>query len=155
MKKICIAIFLLFASLSSLLAIPSGEISSESLALLLSDNGCTAYVDEEGDVTVEDQYGMEYWIMHFPSERRIWIQSGWAAADGVRNADASRLVNECNNLLLLIRCFYSSMYRTFYCDYDLYYGEDGLDDALFVSIMQTFFEQADIYTDYLIGEDAI
>lgn len=47
------------------------------------------------------------------------------------------------------------MYRTFYCDYDLYYGEDGLDDALFVSIMQTFFEQADIYTDYLIGEDAI
>ena len=47
------------------------------------------------------------------------------------------------------------MVRTFYCDYDLMYPADGLDDDLLISMVNNFFLAADWYTDYLLGEGAI
>ncbi len=156
MKKILLSFIIVLVSVSaSLSAIPASDVSSESIAALLYGNGYSAYVDEDGDVTVEDQYGMDYWIIPYADENRIWIQSGWSAADDVKSSDANRIVNECNNNLFLIRCSYSSMYRTFYCDYDFCYSDSGFDDALLISIIDYFFSQADIYTDYLIGEGMI
>lgn len=156
MKKILLSFIIVLVSVSaSLSAIPASDVSSESIAALLDGNGYSAYVDEDGDVTVEDQYGMDYWIIPYADENRIYIQSGWIAADGVKSNDANRAVNECNSSFYLVRCFYEPMYGTFYCDYDFYYPEAGFDDALFMSIINIFFEQADIYTDYLIGEGMI
>ena len=156
MKKI----FSLISLLVVLVAVPAfalspEEITSENLVAILSDNGYTAYVDEDGDTAVEDQYGMVYYMISYPEENRLWIQAGWTASDEVRSNDANRMVNECNSSLFLIRCFYDSMYRTFYCDYDLYYPESGLDDGFLISIIEEFFSQADLYTDYLIGEGAL
>ena len=155
MRKIILLLVAAFSFISPLFAISSDDVSAESIVSLLSDNGFSSYIDEDGDVTVEDQYGMEYWIMLFPEEGRLWIQSGWGASADVKSADANRIVNECNNSLYLIRCSYDPMYRTFYCDYDFYYHESGIDDGLLVSIISIFFDQADVYTDYLIGEGAI
>ena len=156
MKKIIVFVFAFFAlSSASLFAMSAADVSSDSIVALLADNGYAAYIDGEGDVAVEDQYGMEYWIIPYPYENRIWIQSGWGAADDVKSSDANRVVNECNNNLFLIRCSYSPMYRTFYCDYDFCYSDSGFDDSLLLSIIDDFFSQADIYTDYLIGEGMI
>ena len=149
------ALLLSMAAALSLPAMTAEEVTPENLAAALSAAGYEAYIDADGDAAVLDQYGMEYWIISYPEENRLWIQRGWAAADGISSSTAYSLMNESNRQMQLIRSFYEPMSRIFCCDYDLYYPASGLDDAFFVSIMEAFFAQAGFLTDYLIGEGAI
>lgn len=153
MRKILTTIVLLAASLP-LLALSCDDISSENLVSLLEDAGYTARVDEEGDVEFEDSYGMVYYIVHVPSERRLWIQCGWYASDWVDSSSAFRLMNECNSSLTVVRGWYEPLSHSFFWDYDLLYSEAGLDDDLFIYAVASFVRQSDILTDFLISEGA-
>ena len=93
----------LFA-VSGLSAIPAENVSADSILSLLLERGYDAALDADGDVAVYDQYGMEYWIIAYPDENRIWIQSCWLAADGITSREAYSLVNESNRNLLFARC---------------------------------------------------
>ena len=83
MKRNALIFILIFISASSLFALSKEEINSENIASLLLDAGFKAYVDDEGDVTVHDEYDMKYWIIHYPEENMLFIQSGWNAKDGI------------------------------------------------------------------------
>ena len=155
MKRNALIFILIFISASSLFALSKEEINSENIASLLLDAGFKAYVDDEGDVTVHDEYDMKYWIIHYPEENMLFIQSGWNAKDGIDSEKAYPLVNESNRTLFLIRCWYDPVSRAFYADYDFHYPKEGLNDALLIDILAIFFESSDEYTDYLIGENAI
>lgn len=155
MKRVAIVLVLTLCAVSSLFAVSAEDVSSESIATMLSEAGYNAWIDEEGDVTVTDQYGMEYWIMAYPEENRLWIQSGWTASDEITSKDAYSLVNESNRNLFFARCWYEPMSRTFYADYDLLYPSSGLDADFLASFLEEFFLAADIFTDYLIGEGAL
>lgn len=155
MKRLIVFLMLTITVLTPLLALDAEEITPENIAVLLTEAGIHAYVDEEDDVTVTDQYGINYWIVSYPEENRLWIQSGWTAADGVTTKDAAVLCNEANNVLIMLRCWYEPLLRTFYADYDLFYPEAGVDNELLIRIVEEFLIKADIYTDYLVGEGAI
>ena len=155
MKRVAIVLVLMLCAVSSLFAVAAEDVSSENIATMLSEAGYNAWVDVEGDVTVTDQYGMEYWIMAYPEENRLWIQSGWTAADEITSRDAYNLVNESNRNLFFARCWYEPVSRTFYADYDFLYPSSGLDADFLASFLEEFFLAADIFTDYLIGEGAL
>ena len=155
MRRLLLVSALIAAAVSGLSAIPAEDVSSESIIALLSERGYDSYADQDGDAVVTDQYGMEYWIIAYPEEHRLWIQSGWLAADDISSRDAYSLVNESNRNLLFARCWYEPMARTFYCDYDLMYSDAGIDDDLLIALIEEFFSAADWYTDYLIGEGAM
>ena len=154
-RKTLIIFATAFLLISPLAAMSGEEVNAENLTALLSDAGYESYIDEDGDTAFKDQYGMEYWIIAYPEENRIWIQSCWLASDDITSREAYGLVNESNRNLLFARCWYEPMVRTFYCDYDLMYPADGLDDDLLISMVNNFFLAADWYTDYLLGEGAI
>ena len=139
---------------SPLFALTVGEITSESIVSLLSEAGYVSYVDEDGDVAFEDQYGMVYYIIHVPEDHRLWIQCSWYASDSIDSITAFRLMNECNSNLSIVRGWYEPMAHSFYWDYDLMYGEAGIEDALLVSVVDAFVQQSDILTDFLISEGA-
>ena len=120
MKKIVCFLILLTVSLS-LFSASNGIVTPEYLAEVMQNAGYEAKVDQDGDVEFLDQYEMYYWITCSPSEGRLYIQSGWPAALGVSSEKAYKIVNDSNSRFYLIRTFYDSAYRTFYCDYDFYY----------------------------------
>ena len=153
MKKIFCVLILLMVSLS-LSAVPSGEVTPEYLAKVMQNAGYEANVDQDGDVEFQDQYEMYYWITCSPAENRLYIQSGWPATDGISSEKAYKIVNDANIRYYLIRSFYDSAYRTFYCDYDFFYADD-FDEGLFLRAIEEFLYYSDIFTDALIGEGAI
>lgn len=120
----------------------------------MQNAGYEAKVDQDGDVEFQDQYEMYYWITCSPAEGRLYIQSGWPAAIEVSSEKAYRIVNDSNSRFYLIRTFYDSAYRIFYCDYDFFYP-DNFDEALFLKVVEKFLSFSDVFTDYLIGEDVI
>lgn len=153
MKKIVCVLILLTVSLS-LFSASNGIVTPEYLAEVMQNAGYEAKVDQDGDVEFLDQYEMYYWITCSPTEGRLYIQSGWPAAIGVSSEKAYKIVNDSNSRFYLIRTFYDSAYRTFYCDYDFYYP-DIFDEALFLKVIGNFLSFSDVFTDYLIGEEAI
>ena len=84
-----LALLLSMAAALSLPAMTAEEVTPENLAAALSAAGYEAYIDADGDAAVLDQYGMEYWIISYPEENRLWIQRGWAAADGISSSTVS------------------------------------------------------------------
>ena len=155
MRKVILMLLSFFLLPAALSALDADDVTSVNLVTLLSDAGYAASVDEDGDVEVQDQYGMSYYIIIYPDECRLWIQGGWYASGRMDSITAFRLMNECNSNMVMIRGFYEPMAHTFYCDYDMYYSEIGLDDALFIDVVEAFFAQADWFTDYLLSENAI
>ena len=155
MRRFLLIVSIALFAVLGLSAIPAENVNADSILSLLLERGYDAALDADGDVAVYDQYGMEYWIIAYPEENRIWIQSCWLASDDITSREAYGLVNESNRNLLFARCWYEPMVRTFYCDYDLMYPADGLDDDLLISMVNNFFLAADWYTDYLLGEGAI
>ncbi|HIS13047.1 MAG TPA: hypothetical protein IAA76_00490 [Candidatus Ornithospirochaeta stercorigallinarum] len=153
MKKIVCVLILLTVSLSLFSASNEG-VTPEYLVEVMQNAGYEAKVDQDGDVEFLDQYEMYYWITCSPAEGRLYIQSGWPAAIGVSSEKAYKIVNESNSRFYLIRTFYDSAYRTFYCDYDFYYP-DIFDEALFLKVIENFLSFSDVFTDYLIGEEVI
>ena len=153
MRRITIIVLLLLLA-CPLFALSTDEITSENLVSLLSDAGYAAYVDEDGDVAFEDQYGFVYYMIHIPEDRRLWIQCSWYASDSIDSITAFRLMNECNANLAIVRGWYVPIDHTFFWDYDLLYGESGLDEGLLVSVIDAFIQQSDILTDFLISEGA-
>ena len=153
MKKIVCFLILLTVSLS-LFSASNGIVTPEYLAEVMQNAGYEAKVDQDGDVEFLDQYEMYYWITCSPAEGRLYIQSGWPAALGVSSEKAYKIVNDSNSRFYLIRTFYDSAYRTFYCDYDFYYP-DIFDEVLFLKVIGNFLSFSDVFTDYLIGEEAI
>lgn len=153
-------IFLIIALLALLLlpasAMAYESITAENLSSLLSSAGIVSYIDEDGDAVFQDGYGMEYWIiLDFPEKDYMMIQSAWSAADGVSPDMAARMINECNRLMSIIRCWYEPVSRTFYADYVFPYKESGIDDDAFLMIIRDFMDESDVYTDYLIAEGAM
>lgn len=148
MKRLILALILLTVTIIS-----TYSISPDEIAAMLPEYG--AYVDEDGDVSFNDQYGMEYWIAtDYPEEGMLYIQSGWIAAPDVTSAKAYELVNESNRTMFLIRCYYEPLSRSFYADYLMPYNEN-MDAALLSATVEDFLEECDIFTDYLIGEEAL
>ena len=153
-------IFLIIAALLLLLlpasAMDYESITAENLSSLLSGAGIVSYTDEEGDAAFQDEYGMEYWIiLDFPEKGYMMIQSAWSAADGVSADMAVRMINECNRVMSIIRCWYEPIARAFYADYVFPYTEAGFDDDAFLMIIRDFMDESDVYTDYLIAEGAM
>ena len=153
MRRIFIIMVLLLI-VSPLFALTVDEVTSENIVSLLSEAGYFAYVDEDGDVAFEDQYGMVYYIIHIPEEQRLWIQCSWYASDSIDSITAFWLMNECNSNLSIVRGWYVPIEHSFYWDYDLMYGDAGLDASLLVSVIDAFVFQSDILTDFLISEGA-
>lgn len=155
MKRLILIIFIVFLSLSSVSALPTADVNSENLVTILKEAGYKASIDQDGDVELLDQYDMRYWICSIPEEHRLYMQSGWNAAANISSEKAYALVNEGNRTQYLIRSWYEPLMRTFYSDYDFIYSENEFDEDLFLQMVEDFLYQADIYTDYLIGEGAL
>lgn len=123
MKKIVCFLLLLTVSLS-LFSTSNEGVTPEYLVEVMQNAGYEAKVDQDGDVEFQDQYEMYYWITCSPAEGRLYIQSGWPAAIEVSSEKAYRIVNDSNSRFYLIRTFYDSAYRIFYCDYDFFYPDN-------------------------------
>ncbi len=154
MKKALIVISILLAAVSPLFALDAEDVTAENIASILKNAGLDAEVDEEGDVAITDQYDYLYWIIAYPEEKRLWIESGWPAYGDVSTSDAARIVNDANSNLIMLRAWYEPVPGTFYADYDFFYS-DILDEDLLVEVVEFFLTQADVYTDYLISEEVI
>ena len=157
MKRIITAILAMTAAVGSLFAMTADEVSPENIVALLQDNGYDAEIDEDGDAAFYDEYGMMYWIILDSSEKNsLLIQSGWSATDEITSRDAFRLANEGNRQMHTIRCYYEPLQRAFYADYTMLYSEEsGLDESTLLRVVEDFLEEADTYTDYLLGEGAM